>query len=138
MNRDIARQKDLVQDLEGVINRPCLEQVLTSGIFQSNVYAKNWILGPQTSDQLIDEYAERSLLFDNVTNCPLSHPFFDGVRCTNCTERLPIFNIYTKRCEKCKYDTEIDNDLKRCVQKEHYSNFAEVENYNLDGLLTLP
>ena len=45
--------------------------ILSPTIFQTNIYAKNWILGNLTIDNLIDQYYLRSKNYENVTNCPI-------------------------------------------------------------------
>ena len=62
-------------------------------IFQTNIYADGWILGNMTIDDLIDQYFERSMRYDNITNCPNEFPFFNGEKCIICPEDDPVFNI---------------------------------------------
>ena len=85
--------------MESILYTQCKTQVILSPtIFQTNIYAKNWILGPQTIDDVIEEYYQRSITYNNVTNCPLLYPFFDGKKCIQCTTDNPVFNMYTRTC----------------------------------------
>jgi hypothetical protein len=72
INSDIAKQTVLLDSIEKAIYTKCdASIVLSPTIFQSNIYATNWILGSQTIDDLIEEYYQRSVQYDNITNCPL-------------------------------------------------------------------
>lgn len=73
-------------------------------IFQTNIYADGWILGNMTIDDLIDQYFERSMRYDNITNCPNEFPFFNGKKCVICPEDHPVFNIEEKKCVNCPKD----------------------------------
>jgi hypothetical protein len=112
--------------------------VLSPTIFQSNIYASNWFLGNLTIDDVIEEYYQRSILYNNVTNCPLEFPFFDGKDCINCTGSQNLFNMQTKQCGSCPLDTELNVALRTCNQVPHNSDFTKTKNYNLDGASSLP
>lgn len=45
--------------------------ILSPTIFQTNIYATNWTLGNLTIDDLIEQYYQRSIRYDNITNCPV-------------------------------------------------------------------
>lgn len=75
--------------------------ILSPTIFQTNIYAKNWILGNLTIDNLIDQYYLRSRNYENVTNCPIEYPFFNGQECIICEEPNLIFNYSSKKCVNC-------------------------------------
>lgn len=65
--------------MEDILYSKCLKVLnLSPTIFQTNLYVDNWILGDQTADEVVDEYYQRSLRYHNVTNCPISRPFFEG------------------------------------------------------------
>ena len=53
-------------------------------VFQTNLAAKNWLLGDQIISNIIDQYTERLKNYENVSNCPIEKPFFDGYKCINC------------------------------------------------------
>lgn len=85
INSDLSKQTVLIDSIEKAIYAKCESSiVLSPTIFQSNIYASNWILGSQTIDDLIEEYYQRSVQYDNITNCPLEFPFFDGTHCIAC------------------------------------------------------
>jgi len=46
-----------------------------------------------TIDDLIDQYFQRSMKYDNITNCAFEKPFFDGKKCIICSKDNPVFNI---------------------------------------------
>jgi len=76
--------------------------------------------------------------YPNVTNCPQSHPFFDGKSCIQCTGANNIFNMKTKACDKCPTETNVNVDLRICQQMPHNSNFKDANNWSLDGAPSLP
>jgi hypothetical protein len=139
ISSDIAKQSTLIDSIEKAIYTRCDSSiVLSATIFQSNIYASNWILGSQTIDDLIEEYYQRSVRYDNITNCPLEFPYFDGQQCIRCDQDGAVFNMFTKQCDFCPYDTAINTALRVCQQIPHYSDYAQTANYNLDGASSLP
>ena len=139
ISSDIQKQSALIESVERAIYTKCdASIVLSPTIFQSNIYATNWVLGNQTIDDLIEEYYQRSIQYDNITNCPLEHPFFDGTACLNCKEPEPIFNILTRNCEACPFDTQLNTGLRVCQQIPHYSDYRKATTYSLDGASALP
>lgn len=139
ISSDIQKQSALIESVEKAIYTKCdASIVLSPTIFQSNIYATNWILGNQTIDDLIEEYYQRSIQYDNITNCPLENPFFDGNSCINCHEPEPIFNILTRNCEACPFDTQLNTGLRICQQVPHYSDYSKATTYSLDGASSLP
>ena len=82
---DIQKQKILLDSIEKVVYTKCDSSiVLSPSVFQSNLYGKNWILGNQTIDDLIEEYYQRSVQYHNITNCPGEFPYFNGKACIQC------------------------------------------------------
>lgn len=76
-----------MDSIESIIYTDCsMNVILSPTIFQTNIYAKNWILGNLTIDNLIDQYYLRSKNYENVTNCPIEFPFFDGRDCIICDD----------------------------------------------------
>lgn len=75
--------------------------VLTPTIWQTNLGAPNWILGEQTLNDVVDDYYERSVKYDNITNCNINEPYFNGTACISCPKEQPLFNLYTMRCTQC-------------------------------------
>lgn len=99
LNSDIERQLVLLKGIEKTLTSSCQNSsILSPTIFQSNLYAKNWIYGNQTLDDVIQQYTQRSLEYPNVTNCPISHPYFDGKACIVCTAPKNVFNLLTQKC----------------------------------------
>lgn len=103
--------------------------ILSPTIFQTNIYAGNWSLGNMTIDDLIEQYYQRSIRYDNITNCPIDFPFFDGKQCIQCNPPTPVFDISQKKCFACPPETHIDNAQKKCVPDKHYTNFSTVSNW---------
>lgn len=88
--------------MESVLYTECkVKAILSPTVFQSNIYAKNWILGPQTINDLIDEYYQRSVKYDHVTNCPLEKPFYNNKKCIACHSDTPVFNMFERKCTIC-------------------------------------
>lgn len=99
INSDISKQTVLLDSIEKAVYTKCASSIILSPtIFQSNIYATNWILGSQTIDDLIEEYYQRSVQYDNITNCPLEFPYFNGEQCIACSEPKAVFNMFTKKC----------------------------------------
>jgi len=59
-------------------------------------------------DNVTKEYALRSMKEQNVTNCPLATPFWDGIKCIDCVDPNNLFRIDTLTCTSCK-STEVFN-----------------------------
>lgn len=134
INSDLAKQRILIDSIERIVYSKCDSSIILSpSVFQSNIYASNWILGDQTIDDLIEEYYQRSLQYHNVTNCPEQFPFFDGKACIACEENYPVFNMKTKQCDRCPYDTAVNTDLRTCQQIPHFSDYTTLENYLPDS-----
>ena len=93
--------------------------ILSPTIFQTNIYADNWVLGNMTIDDLIEQYYQRSIRYDNITNCPIETPFFDGNKCVNCSGL--VFDISQKKCTPCPPDSTIDNVQRVCVPNKYYT-----------------
>ena len=84
---------------------------------------------------LKEEYAQRALIFHNITNCPIESPFYDAISetCIKCETPDPIFNMFAKECTHCQQDEELDVEKRICKSKPHYTNFSKVLNWKLDG-----
>lgn len=63
---------------------------------QTNLKAKNWCYGSLTPDALRLWYFSRSAL-KNVTNCPLSTPYWNGKKCINCQPGT-VFDLSKDSC----------------------------------------
>jgi hypothetical protein len=95
MREDIDKQLFFVNSMRDIIYSKCLRTVIMSPtVFQTNLYALNWILGNQTASQVVDEYYQRSMRYDNVTNCPIDRPFFSGQACITCSPPRPVFDLF--------------------------------------------
>lgn len=136
---DISKQETILTSIDKVIGSNCsTSAVLTPTIFQSNLYATNWILGRQSINNIVEQYYQRSRQYSNVTNCPLSNPFFDGKTCLKCEGSSPLFNLETSKCENCPWDTLLNQTMHTCQQIPHFTNYNLTENYGLDGAKELP
>ncbi len=139
INSDLQKQSVIIEGIEKILYTKCDSSVILSPtIFQSNIYASNWILGNQTIDDLIEEYYQRSIQYDNITNCPLDFPYFEGSSCINCSADLPVFNMFSKKCDSCPEDSKINVDLRVCEQTPHYTDYTKASSYSLDGASSLP
>lgn len=115
-----------MDSIESIIYTDCsMNVILSPTIFQTNIYAKNWILGNLTIDNLIDQYYLRSKNYENVTNCPIEFPFFDGRDCIICDDSKPVFNISEKKCVSCG-EGIVDNNKKACIPPVYYTNWSSV------------
>ena len=115
MREDIEKQLFFVNSMKEVLESKCLRTIILSPtIFQTNLYAANWILGNQTANQVVDDYYERSLRYDNVTNCPVERPFFDGQACIICAEPRPVFDLFARRCVTCGEGYAPNTNSKKC------------------------
>ena len=91
---DIEKQVFFLDSIETIVHTKCEAGVkLGPTIFQTNIYAKGWILGNMTIDDLIEQYYQRSVRYSNITNCPDHDPFFNGIKCITCPADSPVFNI---------------------------------------------
>jgi hypothetical protein len=55
INSDLQKQSVIIEGIEKILYTKCDSSVILSPtIFQSNIYASNWILGNQTIDDLIE------------------------------------------------------------------------------------
>lgn len=85
VKRDIDKELFFLDSIESIIYTNCsMNIVMSPTIWQTNIYAPNWILGNMTIDDLIEQYYQRSIRYDNVTNCHIDKPFFDGKQCIVC------------------------------------------------------
>ena len=123
IKRDIQKEKFYLDSIESIIYTNCsMNVILSATIWQTNIYAPGWILGNMTIDDLIEQYYQRSIRYDNVTNCPIEKPFFNTKECIVCKDDTPVFDISQKKCVSCPVDTHVDNDQKACVKDKHYTD----------------
>lgn len=134
VNSDIAKQQTLLQGISKAIYSQCQTTIVfTPTIFQTNLFASNWILGRQSIDNIVEQYYQRSRLYHNVTNCPLDFPFYDGTQCSKCQQPTPIFNTQLSKCDKCPHDTKLNTDKHVCEQIPHFTDYKKLDNFILDG-----
>lgn len=96
IKRDIEKQIFFLNSIESIIYTNCtMNVILSPTIFQTNIYATNWTLGNLTIDDLIEQYYQRSIRYDNITNCPIEYPFFDGKNVYNV--RLLLLSSISRR-----------------------------------------
>lgn len=134
---DAKKMLVFLESMQQILTADCLGTIIIGPtIFQTNLYAKNWILGNYTTDDLVDIYNSRSVKYDNITNCPINTPFFDGQKCITCPTGNPVFNIQTLQCGQCPHNEHVDNIHKRCV---HSGASSTVFNSNSEaGQLVAP
>ena len=113
--------------------------ILSPTIWQTNIYSPNWVLGNMTIDDLIEQYYQRSIRYDNITNCDIQKPYFNGKECILCSGATPVFDISQKKCISCPNGTIINNDQKKCVPIQYYTNFTGLNNFSpVDGPFPTP
>ena len=115
--KDLEAQVFFIDNMQSILKQRCNRKaVLTPTIWQTNLNAANWILGDQSLDDVVEEYFQRSITYDNVTNCESSKPFFNGQECINCPRESPIFNLYTQECSSCPAGTVYQSQVRACVK----------------------
>jgi hypothetical protein len=127
---DIDKQLFFLDSMESIIYTNCsMNVILSPTVWQTNIYAPNWVLGNMTIDDLIEQYYQRSIRYDNITNCPLEYPFFDGSSCIQCYSPNPIFDISQRICAACPAGSQVDNAQKKCTPATYYTNWTNVSNF---------
>jgi hypothetical protein len=92
-----------LETIQKVLQENCTTAtILSPTVYQSNIYANNWLTGNQTINDIVAQYVARSQQFDNITNCPLDRPFYDKTACINCTGDTPLFDMKELKCTNCK------------------------------------
>ena len=113
---DARKQLFFLDTMREIMTTDCRRSAtLGPTIFQTNLYAENWVLGNYSSDDIVKLYNKRAEQYDNVTNCPTDKPFFDGKSCIQCPSNSPVFNIETSQCGNCPSGEQVDNTAKRCT-----------------------
>lgn len=103
--------------LKKVLVENCTNKaVISPTVYQSNIYAPNWVLGNLTINDLVSQYISNSQQYNNITNCPLETPFFNGYMCINCSYPYTLFNMETRQCYNCPTGTTYNTSSKYCVQ----------------------
>jgi hypothetical protein len=106
-----------LQTIQQVIQNNCTTAtILSPTVYQSNVFAPNWITGSQTMNDIVNQYIARSQQFDNITNCPIATPFYNGITCVDCTGATPVFDMTTLKCTTCPTGQAVDTTEKTCKQ----------------------
>jgi hypothetical protein len=116
MYLDLNAQLYFIDNMQAIMRAKCDRRaILSATIWQTNLNAQNWILGDQTLDDVIEEYYQRSITYNNITNCDIKTPFFSNGRCTNCSSKLPIFDLYRGKCIRCATGYIFDGARRACV-----------------------
>ena len=76
---------------------------------------KPWILGGITMDDMVKDYINRVNANNNITNCGTDTPFWNGVKCIDCKDKTPIFNIATAKCVACPDGQAFDETTRTCI-----------------------
>ena len=94
MNRNANSQIFYLKAIKKVLQSNCTsEAVLAPTVYQSNIYAQNWVLGEQDINNLVQNYIERSKNYDSISNCDIETPFYNGEKCIECDGEIPVFNM---------------------------------------------
>jgi hypothetical protein len=116
MYLDLNNQLFYIDSSQAALREKCgRKSIISATIWQTNLNAQNWILGDQTLDDVIEEYYQRSITYDNITNCDIKTPFFSEGKCINCEPKLPIFDLYRGRCVRCSNGFVFDGAKRACV-----------------------
>lgn len=117
MYMDLNAQLYFIDNIIAILRSKCAQRaILSPTIWQTNLNAANWILGDQTLDDVIEEYYQRAITYDNITNCDIRKPFFSNGKCISCPRKQPIFNLYTQKCINCGKGQVFDGQKRACVQ----------------------
>lgn len=85
---DASNVQDYLNALENLFNRDCedlLQYYVGPTPYQTNINTqRSWILGGISLNDLVREYMYRARTYDNLTNCGINTPFFDGFDCITC------------------------------------------------------
>ena len=102
---DLTNQQLLTKTMDVIIASNCSSNAnLQATAFQSNLVVDRWILGNIPLSELIQEYTDRSLTNQYVTNCPEDAPWYTPDGCIACND-TEYFNLETEFCEECEdYD----------------------------------
>lgn len=94
MNRNAQSQLFYLNSIQEVLKSNCtVEAILTPTVYQTNFGAQNWITGNLTINDIVNDYIQRAASNDNITNCPLDKPFYDGSTCITCKVPNNVFNM---------------------------------------------
>lgn len=133
MYEDLNSQLYFVDNMVTILRSRCTQRaILSPTVWQTNLNAQNWILGEQTLDDVIEEYYQRAITYDNITNCDIKTPFFSNGKCINCPKAQPVFNLYTSRCESCGKGLIFDGQRRKCVPGDSAGSECPKGTY-LDG-----
>lgn len=117
MYLDLNNQLFYVESNQAALRAKCgRKTIMSATIWQTNLNGQNWILGDQTLDDVIEEYYQRSIGYDNITNCDLKTPFFSEGKCINCPAKLPIFDLYRGKCVRCSNGFLFDGARRACIK----------------------
>lgn len=65
--------------------------------YQTNLKAKGWCYGKLTPEQVKLLWFAYTVK-NNVTNCPLDTPYYDGQRCIACEYPTSFFDLSNRKC----------------------------------------
>ena len=66
-------------------------------------------------NDIVNQYVARSQQYDNITNCPLDTPFYNNIKCVQCSGSTPIFDMKDLRCTACPGNSSFNVDTRACV-----------------------
>lgn len=117
MYLDLNDQLFFIDNIRDILSSQCVGRVILSPtIWQTNLNARNWMVGNQTLDDVIEQYYQRAITYDNITNCDLRTPYFSNGSCIDCPAETPIFNLRSAQCMKCNIGDVFDSSKRVCVQ----------------------
>ena len=128
IREELTRQKTYIESIRiALLSKGCGERphktitvtgLTPSGLadiaqseYQTNLKAENLCYGSLTQEQV------KLLWFaftvkNNITNCPLATPFYDGTKCIQCTGDKAFFDLSLRRCIGAK---GVDKN-KQCIE----------------------
>ncbi len=66
-------------------------------------------------NDIVNQYVARSQQYDNITNCPLDTPFYNNIKCVQCSGTTPIFDMKDLKCTACPPNSSFNVDTRACV-----------------------
>lgn len=107
-------------------------------VYQTNLLSDRWLLGNLTLRQITKQYVDRSLNNPNVTNCPISSPFWNGNACSDCLAPNNLFDLSTKSCSSCPIGTNLNLNTRDCESIFNNNNQPSGNNPSKVGVIVIP
>ena len=77
--------------------------------------ADNLILDGRSLNEWKTYYFNNQTADPQISDCPSSKPFFDGITCISCPTDTPYFNLQYRLCQTCPKETAYDRAVRECL-----------------------